>query len=89
MGFEFKLSVSVSSEQEPPLERSIFTKEYTFMSDSWGARTADALKAKAERERIAQETELREQDFINARALPMWQELSRSLAAPYRRWPPI
>lgn len=49
------------------------------MSDSWGAQKAAALKARAEKERIKQETELREQDFINQRARSMWQELSSTL----------
>ena len=49
------------------------------MSDSWAAQKAAALKTKAEKERVKQEIELREQDFINQRARPMWQELGSTL----------
>src|SRR5882762_7220223 len=77
MSFELKLSLSLSS--EPKLEYAIPTKEQTFMSDSWGAQKAASPKAKAEQERIKQETELRAQNFINARALPLWQELTSTL----------
>jgi hypothetical protein len=38
------------------------------MSDSWSAQKAASLKAKAEQKRIKQETELRRQNVINARA---------------------
>jgi hypothetical protein len=38
------------------------------MSDSWSAQKAASLKVKAEQKRIKQETELRRQNVINARA---------------------